>query len=92
MLKLNMNGKALSENDITVLISKDCVQNVTEIRFFTDDGEVILDNLTSDIDININITCDENTRQKLDENKAKSTIDKLKHSLHCAYQLVESMG
>lgn len=91
MLELNMNGKRLSDNDIVVLISKDSIQNVTEVNFFTDDGEVALDDITADIDININIVCDENARQMVDEKKTKSTIDKLKHSLRCAYQLVESM-
>lgn len=91
MLELNMNGKRLSDNDIVVLISKDGVQNVTEVKFFTDEGEVILDDITAAIDININIICDENARQRVDENKTKSTIDKLKHSLRCAYQLVESL-
>ena len=91
MLELNMNGKRLSDNDIVVLISKDGVQNVTEVKFFTDEGEVVLDDITAAIDININIICDENVRQWVDENKTKSTVDKLKHSLRCAYQLVESL-
>lgn len=43
MLELNMNGKRLSNNDIVVLISKDSVQDLTEVKFFTDDGEVALD-------------------------------------------------
>lgn len=91
MLELNMNGKRLSDNDIVVLISKDGAQNVTEVKFFTDEGEVVLDDITAAIDININIVCDENVRQWVDENKTKSTVDKLKHSLRCAYQLVESL-
>ena len=66
MLELNMNGKRLSDNDIVVLISKDSVQDLTEVKFFTDDGEVALDDITA-------------------------TIDKVKHSLRCAYQLVESL-
>ena len=37
MLELNMNGKRLSNNDIVVLISKDSVQDLTEVKFFTDD-------------------------------------------------------
>lgn len=41
--------------------------------------------------IKINIICNENIRQKVDAYKTKSTIDKLKHSLRCAYQLVESL-
>lgn len=91
MLELNMNGKRLSDNDIVVLISKDSIQNVTEVKFFTDEGEVVLDDITATIDININIVCDENVRQWVEENKTKSTVDKLKHSLRCAYQLVESL-
>lgn len=91
MLELNMNGKMLSDNDIVVLISKDSVQNLTEVKFFTDDGEVALDDITATIDIKINIICDENIRQKVDAYKTKSTIDKVKHSLRCAYQLVESL-
>lgn len=91
MLELNMNGKRLSDHDIVVLISKDDVQNVTEVKFFTDEGEVVLDDITAAIDININIVCDENLCQRVDENKTKSTIDKVKHSLRCAYQLVESL-
>ena len=91
MLELNMNGKRLSDHDIIVLISKDDVQNVTEVKFFTDEGEVVLDDITAAIDININIVCDENVCQRVDENKTKSTIDKVKHSLRCAYQLVESL-
>lgn len=66
MLELNMNGKRLSDNDIVVLISKDSVQDLTEVKFFTDDGEVALDDIAA-------------------------TIDKVKHSLRCAYQLVESL-
>ena len=38
MLELNMNGKRLSDNDIVVLISKDSVHDLTEVKFFTDDG------------------------------------------------------
>lgn len=91
MLELNMNGKRLSDHDIIVLISKDDVQNVTEVKFFTDEGEVVLDDINAAIDININIVCDENVCQRVDENKTKSTIDKVKHSLRCAYQLVESL-
>lgn len=91
MLELNMNGKMLSDNDIVVLISKDSIQNMTEVKFFTDDGEVALDDITATIDIKINIICDENIRQKVDAYKTKSTIDKVKHSLRCAYQLVESL-
>ena len=91
MLELNMNGKRLSDHDIIVLISKDDVQNVTEVKFFTDEGAVVLDDITAAIDININIVCDENVCQRVDENKTKSTIDKVKHSLRCAYQLVESL-
>lgn len=91
MLELNMNGKRLSDHDIIVLISKDDVQNVTEVKFFTDEGEVVLDDITAAIDININIVCEENVCQRVDENKTKSTIDKVKHSLRCAYQLVESL-
>ena len=55
MLELNMNGKMLSDNDIVVLISKDSIQNMTEVKFFTDEGEVVLDDITAAIDININI-------------------------------------
>ena len=55
MLELNMNGKMLSDNDIVVLISKDSIQNMTEVKFFTDDGEVALDDITATIDIKINI-------------------------------------
>lgn len=91
MLELNMNGKRLSDNDIVVLISKDSVQDLTEVKFFTDDGEVALDDITATIDIKINIICDENIHQKVDAYKTKSTIDKVKHSLRCAYQLVESL-
>lgn len=91
MLELNMNGRRMSEQDITVLVSKDSIQNLTEVKFFTDEGEVALDDITAAIDININIVCDENVCQRVDENKTKSTIDKVKHSLRCAYQLVESL-
>ena len=91
MLELNMNGKRLSDNDIVVLISKDSVQDLTEVKFFTDDGEVALDDITATIDIKINIICDENICQKVDAYKTRSTIDKVKHSLRCAYQLVESL-
>ena len=91
MLELNMNGRRMSDQDITVLVSKDSIQNMTEVKFFTDEGEVVLDDITAAIDININIVCDENVCQRVDENKTKSTIDKLKHSLRCAYQLVESL-
>lgn len=38
MLELNMNGKRLSNNDIVVLISKDSVQDLTEVKFFTDES------------------------------------------------------
>ena len=69
MLELNMNGKRLSDHDITVLISKDSIQNVTEVKFFTDDGEVDLDDITAAIDIKINITCDDGARQRVDESK-----------------------
>lgn len=91
MLELNMNGKRLSDHDITVLISKDSIQNVTEVKFFTDDGEVDLDDITAAIDIRINITCDESVCQRVDESKRKSTIDKVKHSLRCAYQMMEDL-
>lgn len=91
MLELNMNGKRLSDHDITVLISKDSIQNVTEVKFFTDEGEVDLDDITATIDIKINIICDDNARQRVDENKRKSTIDKVKHSLRCAYQMMEDL-
>lgn len=64
MLELNMNGKRLSNNDIVVLISKDSVQDLTEVKFFTDDGEVALDDIAATIDIKINIICNENIRQK----------------------------
>uniref|UniRef100_UPI003FF09C78 hypothetical protein n=1 Tax=Ruminococcus bicirculans (ex Wegman et al. 2014) TaxID=1160721 RepID=UPI003FF09C78 len=69
MLELNMNGKRLSDNDIVVLISKDSVQDLTEVKFFTDDGEVAIDDITATIDIKINIICDENIRQKVDAYK-----------------------
>ena len=92
MLELNMNGKSLSDNDIAVLINRDSILNMTEVQFFTDDGEVALDDTNAVIDIKINIVCDENVRQKVDENKRKSTIDKLKHSLRCAYQMMEDLG
>ena len=91
MLELNMNGRRMSDQDITVLISKDSIQNITEVKFFTDEGEVALDDITSAIDININITCDENACQRVDEDKIKSTIDKVKHSLRCAYQMMEDL-
>lgn len=91
MLELNMNGKRLSDNDITVLISKDSILNMTEVRFFTDDGEISLDDITSVVDTKINITCDENIRKSVDEKKRKSTIDKLKHSLRCACQMAENL-
>lgn len=91
MLELNMNGKSLSDNDIAVLISRDSILNITDVQFFTDDGEVALDDTNAAIDIKINIICDENVRQKVDENKRKSTIDKLKHALRCAYQLMERL-
>lgn len=92
MLELNMNGKSLSDNDIAVLINRDSILNMTEVQFFTDDGEVALDDTNAVIDIKINIVCDENVRQKVDENKRKSTIDKLKHSLRRAYQMMEDLG
>lgn len=91
MLELNMNGKSLSDNDIAVLISRDSILNITDVQFFTDDGEVALDDTNAAIDIKINIICDENVRQKVDENKRKSTIDKLKHSLRCAYQMMDGL-
>lgn len=92
MVEVNMNGKNLSENDITVLISRDSILNTTDVQFFTDDGEVVIDDLTATIDIKINITCDETVRQKIDDNKTKSTIDKLKHSLRCAYQMMDDLS
>ena len=79
MLEFNMNGKRLNDNDIVVLISKDSVQDLTEVKFFTDHGEVALDDITATIDIKINIICDENIRQKVYAYKTKSTIDKVKH-------------
>lgn len=91
MLELNMNGKSLSDNDIAVLISRNSILNITDVQFFTDDGEVALDDTNAAIDIKINIICDENVRQKVDENKRKSTIDKLKHSLRCAYQMMDGL-
>lgn len=92
MLELNMNGKSLSDNDIAVLISRDSILNITDVQFFTDDGEVALNDTNAAIDIKINIICDENVRQKVDENKRKSTIDKVKHSLRCAYQMMDDLG
>lgn len=92
MLELNMNGKSLSDNDIAVLISRDSILNITDVQFFTDDGEVALDDTNAAIDIKINIICNENVRQKVDENKRKSTIDKVKHSLRCAYQMMDDLG
>ncbi len=91
MLELNMNGKSLSDNDIAVLISRDSILNITDVQFFTDDGEVALNDTNAAIDIKINIICDENVRQKVDENKRKSTIDKVKHSLRCAYQMMDGL-
>lgn len=91
MLELNMNGRRMSDQDITVLVSKDSIQNLTEVKFFTDEGEVALDDITAAIDIKINITCDENARQSVDEDKRKSIIDKVKHSLHYAYQMMEDL-
>ncbi len=91
MLELNMNGKSLSDNDIVVLINRDSILNMTDVQFFTDDGEVALDDTNAAIDIKINIICDENVRQKVDENKRKSTIDKVKHSLRCAYQMMDGL-
>ena len=92
MVEVNMNGKNLSENDITVLISRVSILNTTDVQFFTDDGEVVIDDLTATIDIKINITCDETVRQKIDDNKTKSTIDKLKHSLRCAYHMMDDLS
>lgn len=91
MLELNMNGKRLSDNDIAVLISRNSILNMTDLTFFTDDGEVALDDTNAAIDIKINIICNENVRQKVDENKRKSTIDKVKHSLRCAYQMMDDL-
>lgn len=91
MLELNMNGKRLSDNDIAVLINRDSILNMTDLTFFTDDGEVALDDTNAAIDIKINIICNENVRQKVDENKRKSTIDKVKHSLRCAYQMMDDL-
>ena len=91
MLELNMNGRRMSDQDITVLVSKDSIQNLTEVKFFTDDGEVDIDDITAAIDIKIHITCDDNARQRVDEDKRKSTIDKVKHSLRCAYQMMEDL-
>ena len=64
MLELNMNGKRLSNNDIVVLISKDSVQDLTEVKFFTDDGEVALDDIAATIDIKINIICNGASEKK----------------------------
>lgn len=91
MLELNMNGKSLSDNDIAVLISRDSILNITDVQFFTDNGEVALDDTNAAIDIKINIICNENVRHKVDENKRKSTIDKVKHSLRCAYQMMDGL-
>lgn len=91
MLELNMNGKSLSDNDIAVLINRDSILNITDVQFFTDDGEVVIDDTNAAIDIKINIICDENICQKVDENKRKSTIDKVKHSLRCAYQMMDGL-
>ncbi len=91
MLELSMNGKSLSDNDIVVLINRDSILNMTDLKFFTDDGEVALDDTNAAIDITINIICDENVCQKVDENKRKSTIDKVKHSLRCAYQMMDGL-
>ena len=49
MLELNMNGRRMSDQDITVLVSKDSIQNLTEVKFFTDEGEVALDDITAAI-------------------------------------------
>lgn len=92
MLEVNMNGKSLSDNDITVLISRDSILNTTDVQFFTDDDEVTLDDTNATIDIKINIICDESVRQKVDDNKRKSTIDKVKHSLRCAYQMMDDLS
>lgn len=91
MLELSMNGKSLSDNDIVVLINRDSILNMTDVQFFTDDGEVALNDTNAAIDIKINIICDENVRQKVDENKRKSTIDKVKHSLRCACQMMDGL-
>ena len=55
MLELSMNGKSLSDNDIVVLINRDSILNMTDLKFFTDDGEVALDDTNAAIDITINI-------------------------------------
>ncbi|MGB4093061.1 MAG: hypothetical protein WBK46_14160 [Ruminococcus flavefaciens] len=55
MLNYKINGKDFSKGDVNLLICYDSIKDFTEVKMYTDHGEIQVDDSNSDIEINVNI-------------------------------------
>ncbi len=58
MLSFNINGKDFSNDDINLLICRDNIKGITEVKMFCDNEEVQFNDKNSDMDIKMNIVSD----------------------------------
>ena len=92
MINFKMNGKDLSNEDICAVISRDSVTDKTEISFFTDKQEVVLDNSKAIICVDIDIACDDETLALVDESHDIDVkIGKTRHAIAIAKGELDSL-
>ncbi len=92
MIKFKVNGKDLSSEDLNMCINRDSVTGKTEISFFTDSQDVVIDNSNATINIYIGIECDDKLAELMDESQnSEVNIQKTIHALAVARHEFDSL-
>lgn len=66
-MKFILNGKDYGDHDLDLLIHYDSVTELTEVQFYGNDGERILDSDSCDISIDIDISSEDDIRKKFED-------------------------
>lgn len=80
-MKFILNGKDYGNEDLDLLIHYDSVTELTELQFYGNDGEHILDSDSCDISIDIDISSEDDIRAVFEDTlDLKSSAFTAKHA------------
>lgn len=91
MIKFNLNGKELGNEDINILICRDSIKDETELKMFCNHDEVTFDETNADIDININVTSKSPLDIYEDETDIEVNLDTLSRLVYVLQREIKSI-
>lgn len=80
-----------SKKDINILICRDSLKNETELKIFTDKGEVCLDDKNANIDLNIDILNENIFNQYFENDSIEASLDNLLRVVNTLKSEIENM-